>query len=138
MLNKSVIGEKNKIKSAVALEYNPNEEAPKIVATGNTCDIITEAGIPAEKVKKLCEGRPNVYDLITNGKIDLIINSPICKDSKNDDSYLRKDAIKAKVPYMTTIAAAKATANGIHYIKTDKTGSQLKSLQELHSEIHDK
>ncbi|MBO5089006.1 MAG: carbamoyl-phosphate synthase large subunit, partial [Lachnospiraceae bacterium] len=49
----------------------------KILATGNTYESITEAGIPAEKVKKLYEGRPNVYDLITNGKIDLIINSPI-------------------------------------------------------------
>ena len=109
----------------------------KIVATGNTCDIITEAGIPAEKVKKLCEGRPNVYDLITNGKIDLIINSPIGKDSKNDDSYLRKAAIKAKVPYMTTIAAAKATAAGIHYVKTHEE-NEIKSLQTLHSEITDK
>ena len=96
-----------------------------------------EAGIPAEKVKKLCEGRPNVYDLITNGKIDLIINSPIGKDSKNDDSYLRKAAIKAKVPYMTTIAAAKATAAGIHYVKTHEE-NEIKSLQTLHSEITDK
>ncbi len=113
------------------------EDGFKIVATGNTCDIITEAGIPAEKVKKLCEGRPNVYDLITNGKIDLIINSPIGKDSKNDDSYLRKAAIKAKVPYMTTIAAAKATAAGIHYVKTHEE-NEIKSLQTLHGEIQDK
>ena len=55
----------------------------------------------------------------------------------NDDSYLRKAAIKAKVPYMTTVAAAKATADGIHYLKTHG-GSEVKSLQELHSEIHDK
>ena len=108
-----------------------------IVATGNTCDLITAAGIPATKVKKLYEGRPNVLDMITNGKIDLIINSPIGKDSTHDDSYLRKAAIKAKVPYMTTIAAAKATASGIHYLKTHK-GSEVKSLQELHNEIHDK
>ena len=78
-----------------------------------------------------------VYDLITKGKIDLIINSPIGKDSKNDDSYLRKAAIKAKVPYMTTIAAAKATAAGIHYVKTHEE-NEIKSLQTLHSEITDK
>lgn len=108
-----------------------------IVATGNTCDLITAAGIPATKVKKLYEGRPNVLDMITNGKIDLIINSPVGKDSVHDDSYLRKAAIKAKIPYMTTIAAAKATASGIHYLKTHKS-SEVKSLQELHSEIHDK
>ncbi len=113
------------------------EDGFKIVATGTTCDIINEAGIPAEKVKKLSEGRPNVLDRITNGDFQLIINSPAGKESVNDDSYLRKAAIKAKVPYMTTIAAAKATADGIHYVKTYGNG-EIKSLQQLHSEIHDK
>ena len=108
-----------------------------IVATGATCEAIKGAGIPAEKVKKLYEGRPNILDLITNGKIDLIINSPIGKDSVHDDSYLRKAAIKAKVPYMTTVAAARATASGIEYVKTHGN-SEVKSLQMLHSEIHDK
>ena len=114
-----------------------HEDGFKILATGNTHELISEAGIPAEKVKKLSEGRPNVLDLITNGKVDLIVNSPVGKDSIHDDSYLRKAAIKAKVPYMTTIAAAKATAKGIRYV--NKHGAEeLKSLQELHSEIHDK
>ena len=114
-----------------------HEDGFKILATGTTYDLISQAGIPAEKVKKLYEGRPNVLDLITNGKVDLIVNSPIGKDSIHDDSYLRKAAIKAKVPYMTTIAAAKATAKGIRYI--NKHGAEeLKSLQELHSEIQDK
>ena len=110
----------------------------KIVATGGTCDLITAAGIPAEKVNKVSEGhRPNTLDLITNGKVDLIVNSPIGKDSVNDDSYLRKAAIKGKIPYMTTIAAAKATAEGIAYLRKHGN-SEVKSLQELHSEIHDK
>ena len=115
-----------------------HENGFKIVATGGTCDLITAAGIPAEKAMKLCEGhRPNVLDLITNGKIDLIVNSPAGKNSVSDDSYLRKAAIKGKIPYMTTIAAAKATAEGIAQLK--KYGnSEVKSLQELHSEIHDK
>ncbi len=108
-----------------------------IVATGRTCERINEAGIAAERVNKLYEGRPNILDLITNGKIDLIVNSPIGKDSIHDDSYLRKAAIKAKIPYMTTIAAALATASGIHYVKTHGS-SEVKSLQELHSEIHEK
>ena len=114
------------------------ENSFKIVATGGTFDLITAAGIPAEKAMKLCEGhRPNVLDLITNGKIDLIVNSPAGKDSISDDSYLRKAAIKGKIPYMTTIAAAKATAEGIAQLK--KYGnSDVKSLQELHAEIHDK
>ncbi len=109
----------------------------KIEATGSTCDLIRAAGIPATKVKKLVEGRPNVLDLITNGKYSLIINSPAGKESVTDDSYLRKAAIKAKIPYMTTMAAAKATAKGIRYVK--KHGdSEVKSLQEMHKEIHDK
>ena len=106
----------------------------KILATGTTCDLITEAGIPAERVKKLYERRPNIPDLITNGDISLIINSPIGKESMHDDSYLRKAAIKEKVPYMTTIAAARATAKGILYVQ--KHGDcEVKSLQQLHSEI---
>ncbi len=109
----------------------------KILATGNTYELINAAGIPAEKIKKLSEGRPNTLDVITNGQIDLIINSPVGKDSVHDDSYLRKAAIKAKVPYMTTIAAAKATAEGIKYVKNHAAG-EVKSLQELHAEITDK
>ena len=114
-----------------------DQDGFKIVATGGTCDLIVSAGIPAEKVKKLSEGRPNVADLIMNGEIQLIVNTPKGKAGIADDSYLRKTAIKAKVPYITTMAAAKATAEGIHYVKTHKN-SELKSLQELHSEIHDK
>ncbi|MGN0394557.1 MAG: carbamoyl phosphate synthase large subunit, partial [Coprococcus sp.] len=109
----------------------------KILATGNTHKIITEAGLSAELVKKIYEGRPNVSDLITNGDIDLIINSPIGKDSVHDDSYLRKAAIKAKIPYMTTIAAARATVKGILYVQKNGNGD-VKSLQEIHSLIKDK
>ncbi len=109
----------------------------KILATGKTHEIITEAGIKAELVKKLHEGRPNILDLVTNGDIDLMINSPVGKDSVHDDSYLRKAAIKAKIPYMTTIAAAKATIKGILYVQKHGNG-EVKSLQEIHSEISDK
>ena len=108
-----------------------------ILATGTTYDLITEAGIPAKRVKKLYEGRPNILDLITNGDISLIINSPSGKESVHDDSYLRKAAIKEKIPYMTTIAAARATAKGILYVQ--KHGDcEVKSLQQLHSEIKNK
>ncbi len=109
----------------------------KIIATGGNCDLLNASGVPATQVNKLSEGRPNILDLITNGQIDLIINTPAGKDSITDDSYLRKAAIKAKIPYMTTVAAAKATADGIHHVK--KHGqSQVRSLQELHAEIKDK
>ena len=108
-----------------------------IIATGRTCDLITEAGIPAKKVKKLSEGRPCILDHINNGEVSLIINTPLGKDALNDDSYLRKAAIKAKVPYMTTMAAAKATADGLLYMKNNSQ-SEVKSIQELHAEIKDK
>lgn len=110
------------------------EDGFHIVATAGTYDILSEAGIDAVKVNKMQEGRPNIYDMITNGDIQLVINSPRDKDDINDDSYLRKAAIKAKIPYMTTVAAAKATAEGIHAVKNDAS-SGVKSLQNLHQEI---
>ncbi len=114
-----------------------DEAGFQILATGSTFDAITEAGISAKKVNKLYEGRPNILDLITNGNIDLIVNSPVGKDSVHDDSYLRKAAIKARVPYVTTIAAARATVKGILYAQ--KNGNaDVKSLQLLHREITDK
>ncbi len=122
---------------AVEVARSLSEDGFRIVATEGTYNLITAAGIPAVKAKKLYEGRPNVLDMITNGDFDLIINSPVGKDSVHDDSYLRKAAIKAKAPYITTVAAAKVTAEGIHYLRTHK-GSEVKSLQELHSEIHEK
>lgn len=114
-----------------------DEAGFKIYATGNTHEIITEAGIDATLVKKMQEGRPNILDMITNGDFDLIINSPVGKDSVHDDSYLRKAAIKAKIPYVTTIAAAKATAKGILYVQKHGNG-EVKSLQEIHKEIKNK
>ncbi|MBP3217710.1 MAG: carbamoyl-phosphate synthase large subunit, partial [Lachnospiraceae bacterium] len=92
-----------------------------IIATGTTHDLIAAAGIPVTKVKKLYEGRPNILDLMTNGKIQLIVNSPAGKTSVHDDSYLRKAAVKYKIPYITTIAAARAAAEGIQVIQAEGT-----------------
>ncbi len=109
-----------------------------LMATGSTCDLIRSAGLEAEKVKKLDEGRPNIQDHIMNGDIQLIVNSPTEKKaSRNDDSYLRKAAIKYKVPYITTIAAAKAAAEGIARVKSHDRGD-VKSLQQWHKEIREK
>ena len=119
---------------AAALAKSFYEDGFKIIATGRTCDLIAEAGIPVEKVNKIYEGRPNILDLISNGKIQLIINSPVGKEGIHDDSYLRKAAIKSKIPYMTTMAAAKATAEGIKRVK-NSNDNNLKSLQEWHGEI---
>ena len=109
----------------------------KIVATKGTCKVLEEAGIPAEFVHKRTEGRPDILDLITNGKIDLIINTPVGSTGAIDDSYLRKAAIKKKVPYITTMAAAKATASGMQSMNKPGCG-EVRSLQELHAMIQDK
>ena len=105
-----------------------------IVASKHTCMLLRENGIQAEEIKKLQEGRPNMMDLILNGEVDLVINTPSGSESLDDDSYMRKSAIKKKIPYMTTMAAAKATVNGIQSIKK-RGNSEVKSLQELHAEI---
>ena len=131
-----LISVSNRDKDEVAeVAKSLHEDGFKLVATEGTCKLIKEAGIPVERVNKLYEGRPNIADMITNGDIQLIVNTPAGKEAVTDDSYLRKSAIKHKVPYITTLAAAKATAEGIHYVKSHEE-SELKSLQELHNEIH--
>ena len=104
-----------------------------IVATGGTCDMIVNAGIPATKVFKLDQGRPNVLDYITNNEVSIVINTPDDKKGATDDSYIRKGVVKARIPYVTTMAAAKASIQGI---KARQQGAgSVKSLQEYHSEI---
>ena len=105
-----------------------------IDSTGRTYELITEAGIPAEKVKKLYEGRPNILDLATNGKLQIIVNSPAEKNEVHDDSYLRKAAVKNKIAYVTTMAAARAAAEGIKAVK-EKEEKEPLSLQEWHKKI---
>jgi len=106
----------------------------KILATGGTHALITANGIEAEKICKLKQGRPNILDAITNGEIDIIINTPDNKQGAEDDSYIRKNAIRKRVFYVTTMAAAKATVAGIKSMKNGQNNI-VKSLQEFHSEI---
>ena len=107
----------------------------KILATGKSFEMIKDAGIPVKRIFKIFEGgRPNIADEIANGEIQLIINTPAGKTSAYDDSYIRKAAIKHRVPYITTMAAAKASADGIKAIKNN-THIGVKSLQAYHSEI---
>lgn len=106
----------------------------KIIATNGCYKMITEAGIPAERIFKVYEGRPNIPDQIANHEIQLIINTPAGKSSAHDDSYIRKAAIKHKIPYITTMAAAKASAEGIRAL-IEKTQFGVKSLQDYHADI---
>lgn len=110
----------------------------KLLATGKSYEMIKEAGIPCEKIYKLYEGsRPNIADAITNGDIQMIINTPAGKTSIYDDSYIRKAAIKHRIPYMTTMAAAKASAEGIKAVKNNHHIG-VKSLQAHHADIKEK
>ena len=105
----------------------------KIKATEGTHRFLAEGGVKTERILKMHEGRPNIVDAIKNAEIQLIINTPSGKLSKYDDSYIRKAAIKYKVPYITTTAAAAAAVKGITAHQTGP--SVVKSLQSYHSAI---
>jgi carbamoyl-phosphate synthase large subunit len=108
----------------------------KIKATSGTYKYLSENNVAAEMVKKINEGRPNIVDSITNKDVQLIINTPIGKKSQDDDSYIRKTAIKYKIPYITTMAAANASVKGIAAFKESKNRVvPIKSLQEYHGNI---
>jgi carbamoyl-phosphate synthase large subunit len=105
----------------------------KIRATAGTHAFLTSLGISSEPILKEHEGRPNITDAIKDGEIQLVINTPVGKLSKYDDSYIRKAAIRYKVSYITTLAAAMAAAKGITAYREGK--SNVKSLQSYHDDI---
>jgi len=105
----------------------------RILSTRGTHKFLSDNGILTEQIHKVHEGRPNIVDSIKNKEIHLIINTPSGKMSKHDDSYIRKAAIKYKVPYMTTLAAAIAAAKGINSLREGR--SKARSLQSYHLDI---
>lgn len=126
------VGDRDK-PEVVEIARGLHELGFKLIATGMTHELITGAGIPAKKVAKINEGRPNILDEMTNQTICMVVNTPVGKKGAVDDSYIRKAAIKYKIPYMTTMAAAKATVEGIRAAKSGKF--EVKSLQEFHENI---
>ncbi|HOJ51177.1 MAG TPA: carbamoyl-phosphate synthase large subunit [Syntrophales bacterium] len=104
-----------------------------IKATAGTGKLLSAQGIPVEIILKMHEGRPNIVDAIKNGEIQLIVNTPSGRLSQYDDSYIRKAAIKYKIPYITTIAAAHAAVKGIEAFRQGH--GRAKSLQQYHQEI---
>ena len=105
----------------------------KIKSSEGTCKYFSDHGIPSERILKMHEGRPNIVDAIKNAEIQLVINTPAGRLSKYDDSYIRKAAIKYKIPYITTVAAAVAAVKGIAACREGH--GRAKSLQSYHSEI---
>ncbi len=105
----------------------------KIKATAGTHKFLADNGIETEVIRKMHEGRPNIVDGIKNNEIHLVVNTPSGRLGKHDDSYIRKAAIKHKVPYITTIAAAVAAAKGIAAYRQGH--GRVKSLQQYHGDI---
>jgi len=105
----------------------------KILSTGGTKMFLEENGIKSELILKVHQGRPNIVDAIKNREIDLVVNTPAGRLSEYDDSYIRKNAIKYKIPYITTTSAALSATEGIRERQNSKY--TVKSLQEYHSEI---
>jgi len=101
-----------------------------IYATQGTSRFLSKKGIANTMIKKLHEGRPNIADAIKNKELHLVINTPVGRESKYDDSYIRIMAIQHKIPYITSLAAAKASIEGIESVI--KTKSSPKSIQDYH------
>ncbi|NQT07207.1 MAG: carbamoyl-phosphate synthase large subunit, partial [Candidatus Omnitrophica bacterium] len=104
----------------------------EIYATENTARYLKNNGIECNIIKKLHEGRPNIADAIKNNEINLIINTPVGKSSKYDDSYIRMKAIQHKIPYITSMAAAAASVKGIEEMKNSKFSP--KALQDYYKD----
>ena len=104
-----------------------------IYATEGTGRFLKEKGIANTPIKKLHEGRPNIADAIMNKEIHLIINTPIGRSSKYDDSYIRMKAIQQKIPYITSLAAAEASIEGIQAVKKSKILP--KALQDYYRKL---
>ena len=106
----------------------------EIVGTEGTVKFLWEKGVPAKMVAKIGQGRPDVLDLIKNGEICLILNTPSGRrDARADDNSIRRAAIKYRVPYLTTIAAALAASEGIKAAREGK--GEVRSLQSYHAAI---
>jgi carbamoyl-phosphate synthase large subunit len=104
-----------------------------ILATDGTRKFLEANGVSASPIRKVHEGRPNITDAIKNGEIHLVVNTPVGKTGSHDDSYIRKAAIRFRLPYITTTAGAIATAKGIAAMRGVQ--GEVKSLQQYHAGI---
>jgi carbamoyl-phosphate synthase large subunit len=107
------------------------ENGFKIIATRGTARILRNSGIEVETVYKVNEGRPHIVDYMKSGKVDLIINTPLGRESFFDEKSIRRAAINHHIPCITTIAGAAAAVNGIRAIRRESLA--VRSLQEYHS-----
>jgi carbamoyl-phosphate synthase large subunit len=123
-------------KSVVALAKAFGELGFELCATSGTAKVLQAGGVKVEPLFKLAEGRPNVLDLIKNGEVQLVINTPAGKTPRVDEVRIRTAAVVHKIPIMTTLAGANAALLGIKAMR-DK-GLSVRSLQEYHADLgHD-
>jgi carbamoyl-phosphate synthase large subunit len=104
----------------------------KLVATAGTADVIEAAGMPCDRVYKVKEGRPHVVDLIKGDRIQLIVNTPAGQEPFFDEKAIRRAAVTARIPTITTLAAARAAAEGIAALQRGEVN--VRALQQLHAE----
>jgi carbamoyl-phosphate synthase large subunit len=100
----------------------------RLMATTGTARYFRSRGIPCEQVFKVHEGRPNVLDLIVNGEVQLLVNTPLGKHAQRDDYILRQAAIRYRIPYTTTLSAASAASDAILSLRS--RAQEVRSLQE--------
>ncbi len=117
----------------LAIANNFKKLGFNIYTTAKTGEFLKENGIDSTVLKKLHEGRPNIADAIKNKEIHLIVNTPVGRTGKYDDSYIRMKAIQHKIPYITSLAAAEATVEGIDAARKSKNIP--KSLQDYYKEL---
>jgi carbamoyl-phosphate synthase large subunit len=103
----------------------------QLIATRGTAAALSAAGIPVETVYKVNEGRPNIVDLIKTGKVNLVINTPLGRESFYDEKSIRREAVRYNVPCITTLSAATAAANGILAMSVETP--DIAALQDLHA-----
>ncbi len=126
------VADKDK-KALLPLARKLKELGFNILATENTSKFLLENGIENNEIKKINAGRPNIADAIKNREIHMIINTPLGKSSKDDDSFIRIMAIQHKVPYVTSITAANASVEGMEAAKNNKMAP--KSLQDYYKDL---
>jgi carbamoyl-phosphate synthase large subunit len=105
----------------------------KIIATSGTSRFLEQAGLPNQQVNKVREGRPHIVDLMKNGEIQLVINTTIGSKSVSESCSIRQTALIHRIPYTTTVAGARATAEAIEALEQKKLS--VRTIQEYHRNI---
>jgi carbamoyl-phosphate synthase large subunit len=106
----------------------------RMVATEGTALFLNGHGIPCERIYKVSEGRPNITDLIKNGEVDLIINTPTGKIPKYDAFSIRQAALRYRMPIITTVSAAKSAVQGLMEVRK-RNDVSVRTIQEYHAEV---